>query len=432
MIRSYLLFRLFETASFSTRCYIDRYANQLTFAPNSYGQCQITSDISAAFRTFKSEQLTNPFPLSRLLRSLTDTYKLLEANKKRKFMNILFENINRSPQFDSPHSLASALTGPVSVSNYPFTTFLHVIALHPRGLEFVLELKIDLKFIKSSLGSQNETADQLNQLESSLHDVITLWSRGSFLTFKLITTKTPKELLGNIMRSEAVHPVSGEEELYRRVTSGRCYAVTHNQLSPNLPLSMVYCAPITYFPTAIQPILAAAGFEPNNLDSPTTACFYSISNAHTGFGGTEVSYQLIKFAVSSLRHKFPTIHTFVTLSPIPQFRQWLTSNNRTFRSQLTDYSPIERRELLRECACYLVTAKRGRRALDPVANFHLKNGATLRKINWLANTSQRGIAQSLGIMANYQYDLETLEANRTSYLSEGVISASEEVTSLLQ
>ena len=430
MIRSYRLFNLIKTATYSTS-YIDEYVNKLNFVPDSYGQCQTTSDIAAAFRTFKSKQLSHSSPFTLLLRTLADIYKPLEANRKIIFMNILFD-INSNPQFDSLHSFNFAQTESVPDPNYPLTTFLHVIALHPGGLEFLLELKTDLKCIKSSLCFGNETADQLNQLASSLHQVIALWSRSSYLTFKQITTKTPRELVNNIIRSEAVHPVSGEAEFYRRVTNGRCYAVTHDQLSPNLPISMVYCAPIVYFPTDIKPVLAGAGFKANALYSPTTACFYSISNAHIGFGGTEVAHQLIKFAVSSLSHKFPTLHTFVTLSPIPQFRKWLTNSHRTFRGQLTDYSPTERRELLRECARYLATAKRGRQALDPVANFHLTNGAKLRKINWLANASERGMSQSFGIMANYLYDLETLETNRASYLSEGLVSLSDEVSAFLQ
>ena len=429
MIRSCRLFQLFKRTTYSTSCHIDKYADQLTFVPSSYGQCQITSDISNAFRTLKSKQLSHSYPLTLLLRTLIDIYKPLEVNKKIVFMNILFDNLNTNPQFESPHSLNSALTGSAPGPNYPFATFLHVIALHPGGLGFVLQLKTDLKCIKSSLCFQSERADQL---EHALHHVISLWSRSSFLSFKQITIDTPEELVDNIIRSEAVHPVSGKEEFYRRVTSGKCFAVTHDLLSPNLPISMVYCAPIAYFPTHIQPILAGAGFKANKLHSPSTACFYSISNAHVGFGGTEVSHQLIKFAVSSLRSKFPTFHTFVTLSPIPQFRKWLVNSNRTFRDKLTDYSLKERRELLSECARYLATAKRGTQALDPVANFHLKNGATLRKINWLANTSERGMAQSFGIMANYLYDLEELENNRANYLSKGSVCLSEDIRLLLQ
>ena len=383
MIRSFSLHRLFHL---TTR-------TQLKFLSNSNG---------------KSDCLSSPLSIQ----SLLDQYTALHMSDRILFMKE-FQRLPNSPN--------------ASHTSNDVTKFLHTITLYPKGLEFILLMRTDLNIINSSWTE----AEYLTELTNSIQQVTALWSRNSFLTFKLVSPDSSNELLDNLIRSEAVHPLSGREELYSRITNGNCFVVTHDQLSPDLPISMVYSGLINYFPTQIKPMLNAVGFKTIRPQNPTTACFYTISNAHAGFSRTEVSHQLIKHAVTSIRSRYPSIQTFVTLSPIPNFRTWLANNNKLFSEDLPRYSMNERRELMSECARYLVKEKEGKRALDPVANFHIKNGATLRRINWLANPSEKAMLQSFGMMVNYQYNLDKLDNNRSRYLEEGIISKSEDVDLLL-
>ena len=358
----------------------------------------------------KSDLLSSPLTIQ--IQSMLDQYTALSMSDRILFMKE-FQQLPSSPN--------------TARINSDITTFLYTITLCPEGLKFILLMRTDLNKINSS----NTGVEYLTELTNSIQQLTALWSRNSFLTFKLVSPDSSNELLDNLIRSEAVHSLSGREELHSRITNGSCYVVTHDQLSPNLPISMVYYGLINYFPTHIKPVLNAVGFKTIRPQNPTTACFYTISNAHTGFSGTEVSHQLIKHAVASIRSRYPSIHTFVTLSPIPNFRTWLANNNKSFSNDLSRFSMNERRELMSECARYLVEEKNGKRALDPVANFHIKNGATLRRINWLANPSEKAMLQSFGMMANYLYDLDNLDNNRSRYLEDGIVSISEDVDLLL-
>ena len=387
MIRSCNILRLFQL----TR------RKQLRFVSNSNG---------------KSSFLSSPLTIQ--IQSMLDLYTPLAMSDRILFMKE-FQQLPNSPN--------------TSHKNTDITTFLHTITLYPKGLELILLMRTDLNEFNSSKKTGNK---YLTELTNSIQQVAALWSRNSFLTFKLVSLDSSNELLDKLISSEAVHPLSSREELHSRITNGNCYIVTHDQLSPNLPISIVYSGLINYFPTHIKPVLNAVGFKSIRPQNPTTACFYTISNAHVGFSKSEISHQLIKHAVTSIRSRFPSIHTFVTLSPIPNFRTWLANNNKSFPEELSRYSINERRELMSECARYLVKEKNGKRALDPVANFHIKNGATLRRINWLANPSEKSMLQSFGMMANYLYDLNTLDMNRSSYLEDGIVSLSEDVGLLLR
>lgn len=87
--------------------------------------------------------------------------------------------------------------------------------------------------------------------------------------------------------------------------------------------------------------------------------------------------------------------------------------------------------LMRLCAWYLYGEKRRGCALNPVANFHLQNGATMWRLNWRADISPRGVANSCGIMVNYRYFLNETSKNSTLYLQNKVIVASEQVLGLV-
>ena len=174
------------------------------------------------------------------------------------------------------------------------------------------------------------------------------------------------------------------------------------------------------------------------------AMFYSISSTQPGLAGLRLASVLIEKSVSNLRREFPALKVFSTLSPIPGFRSWLLealrnaiySKNEVISAEeilqieanlgkrdpnllflnhlnnlsnlsdeieaLEDLKPI----LLRLAARYLCLEKNGSSALNPVANFHLNNGATIWRINWMADVSFKGIDASLGLMVNYRYFLD--------------------------
>jgi malonyl-CoA decarboxylase len=201
--------------------------------------------------------------------------------------------------------------------------------------------------------------------------------------------------------------------------------------------------------TKVQPLL-----DPNSpvVDPADANCatFYSITNCQEGLRGVSFGNSLIKQAVEDLGRELPRLRIFATLSPIPGFRRWLdTSNDRRlagYRSpQLTALlaridsrdsqalqaiPPHLRDDLIRLCAHYLLHAKHGTAPLDPVARFHLANGARLQQLNWLADVSDNGLQQSVGLMANYVYRVRDTERNHEAYAKDYRVIASHELERL--
>jgi malonyl-CoA decarboxylase len=179
----------------------------------------------------------------------------------------------------------------------------------------------------------------------------------------------------------------------------------------------------------------------------TNAIFYSISNCQRGLDGISFGNALIKRVVQELAHEFRHLRTFATLSPMPRFREWLETQgsapataddvplkamfvNRAW-SRDADAAATLKAPLMQLAAHYLIEAKRGRRTFDPVAHFHLSNGARLERIDWLADTSARGMRESAGMMVNYLYRLDQIDDNQTAYTQEGRVVANAHVTALL-
>ena len=170
-----------------------------------------------------------------------------------------------------------------------------------------------------------------------------------------------------------------------------------------------------------------------------TAVFYSISNAQRGLAGIAFGDFLIKRVVDDLRAELPNLKTFATLSPIPGFGRWLKDNpDDAVQAALAkpgwwedpEAAEAAKGPVLRAVARYLVHARRRGRAADPVAHFHLSNGARMERLNWLANVSEDGRAQSAGVMINYLYRRDMIEANHEAYKGEGRIAMSSAVRAL--
>jgi len=255
-----------------------------------------------------------------------------------------------------------------------------------------------------------------------------------------IDTGSARPLLNWIVRHEAVHAIRALRDLHRRLDADRrCYGLIAAAL-PEEPLAFTEVALTRGLAADVAAILDTNSpiADPGSCDC---AMFYSISSCHDGLRGVPFGNMLIRRVVNALQAELPQIRTFATVSPIPGFRPWLdrAAGGVADAVRLLDEDGWRRRadeaarleaDVLPLCASYLLQAKRGAEPLDPVARFHLGNGARLERINWLGDTTAAGLKRSAGITANYVYDLETIDRNSAAYHADGLIDAAPPVTSL--
>ncbi len=274
------------------------------------------------------------------------------------------------------------------------------------------------------------------------------WFNRGFLVLRPIDWSSPAALLDKIIRYEAVHEIGDWDELRRRIDPAdrRCYAFFHPRLVDE-PLIFVEVALTLTPPAAIAPLLAEkrAHVAP---DKARVAAFYSISNCQQGLAGVNFGNFLIKQVVEEIRRELPKIESFVTLSPVPGFRAWLETTedpaitpmkNAALQLAAEDnwptapgVAPRLRATLEPLAAHYFLKARRpDGRVPDPVARFHLGNGARLERIDWEGDLSPKGLAESFGIMVNYLYDLDEIERNHEAFVNRGQIAASAAVKKLL-
>jgi malonyl-CoA decarboxylase len=265
------------------------------------------------------------------------------------------------------------------------------------------------------------------------------WFNRGFLRLERIDWRTPANVLEKLITYEAVHAIRGWDDLRRRLQSDRrCFAFFHPAL-PDEPLIFIEVALTRGLATQVEPLLApaAAVEEP---EAATHAMFYSITNCQDGLRGVSFGNFLIKQVAEDLRTQLPKLKTFATLSPVPGFAAWLAALRKRGELQMPALEHPEwhraddRDELQKDlsalCAHYLLKARRGEEPLDPVARFHLGNGAALERVNWLADLSAAGLERSLGMMVNYVYRLEDVERNHEAYVKEHRVIASRAVEKL--
>jgi malonyl-CoA decarboxylase len=278
-------------------------------------------------------------------------------------------------------------------------------------------------------------------ISADLEDLLRSWLNAGFLELRRIDWHTPTPVLENLIKYEAVHHVRNWDDLRRRLQDDRrCFGFFHSSL-PHEPLIFTELALTGELSSRVQPLLDP---ESPVLDrkSRSFAVFYSISSCHDGLRGISFGNSLIRRVVDALRREYPRLRTFGTLSPIPGFRSWLahTATNGNGAAAAASAALADRhcfsdtaradelsRTLLPLCATYLLTAKRGEEPADPVARFHLANGARLERINWLGDTSQAGIDRSGSLTANYLYRLSEVERNHRAYIKERRVVASRQV-----
>ncbi len=288
---------------------------------------------------------------------------------------------------------------------------------------------------KEMLPALRGTPD-LAALDADLRHLFTSWFNRGFLELRRIDWNTPAAVLEKLIVYEAVHEIDGWSDLRRRLAADRrCFAFFHPAL-PGEPLIFVEVALVLGLSDAVQPLLAPdtdLAAQRARAAAADTAIFYSISNCQDGLRGISFGNFLIKQVVEELKAELPQLSRFATLSPVPGFRRWLTRQEGL--PELPDAEPPaedQRDALLALCARYLTHSEPGRPPADPVARFHLGNGARLERINWRGNLAARGLAESGGIMVNYLYDPDSIEANHEAFARAGTVARGVEVDALLE
>ena len=271
---------------------------------------------------------------------------------------------------------------------------------------------------------------ELKAFDSGLLKLFKYWFNPSFLVLEKIDWETPANILEKIIEYEAVHQINSWDDLRARLAPAdrQCFAFFH-PLIPNDPLIFVEVALTTGLPESIQNIIKLER-EEIDIEDANTAIFYSISNCHNGLLGISFGNFLIKKVASNLKRELPDLNQFMTLSPLPGFMKWME-----------EYSPIsfERcsekncgdEELMKNAVKYLTKSERNDgMPNDPVSRFHIGNGASLEKINLNADTSEKGMMQSFGVMANYLYDLKVVEENHENFFKSKAVPVSNKIDSL--
>ncbi len=332
-------------------------------------------------------------------------------------------------------------------------------AAEPRRLELIRRLNLApggtaaLVRMREQLLDAMARRDDLGVTDNDFIHLFSSWFNRGFLVLRRIDWSTPAAILEKIIRYEGVHEIRDWEDLRQRIDlpDRRCYAFFHPALVDE-PLIFVEVALTREIPTAIAPILSHKR-EVVEPDRATTAVFYSITNCQRGLVGVSFGHFLIKQVVEEVSREMARMSAFVTLSPAPNFAQWL-KRERANEASLAldeedraalaaldnanwwrepDVAATLREPLLRAAAWYYMRG-RDRRGLpiDAVARFHLGNGARLERLDWLADTSERALAQSHGLMVNYLYDLDYIEQNHEAYAQQRAVVAASAVTRLVR
>jgi malonyl-CoA decarboxylase len=314
-------------------------------------------------------------------------------------------------------------------------------AAEPRRQELLRRINLSsggtrrLVKMREHLLSAMKQKPELNKIDTDFHHLFSAWFNRGFLLMEPLDWTTPAHILEKIIAYEAVHEIENWSELRSRLEPDDryCYGFFHPSMEDE-PLVFVEVALTDDIPRGIGEILQR---DPQSEapENPSCAIFYSISNCHSGLAGVSFGNFLIKQVATSLAVRFPQLKTFSTISPVPGLRRWLElqAEDDDATAELIEAFDTDAGEELREkfetlAARYLVEQKNGGgEPLDPVARFHLKNGAMLERINILGNPSDKGMERSFGTMVNYVYDLSRVEENHEDYVKNGKIACSSQV-----
>ena len=326
----------------------------------------------------------------------------------------------------------------------------------PEGVKFLADLRSDLL---SVMGDD----PRMRGLEGDLRELLESWFDVGFLDLRTINWDSPASLLEKLIAYEAVHEIRSWDDLRNRLDSDRrLYALFHPRM-PDEPLAFVEVALVKGMAGNIQALLdeSVPPIDPREVD---TAIFYSISNTQRGLTGISFGDYLIKRVVERFSQELPQLKTYATLSPVPRLRGWLERTPAELVAQAFSGDELDnirelggsvdaavalqavlarpdwhretavasqlKAPLMRLCGRYFLETGKNGMPIDPVARFHLRNGARLERINWLADTSEKGLGQSAGLMVNYRYLPGDIEKNHEAYLERGQVVMSAEVRGL--
>jgi malonyl-CoA decarboxylase len=382
-------------------------------------------------------------------RELNDVLRALDGNDRHGFQRYLATSfqpdrneLRAAAERYLTDATAEAAAAVAQAADPPRQELLRRINMAPGGTAALIAMRRE---ITTHLRDEPE----LKLLDADLKHLLASWFNRGFLELRRIDWQSPAAVLEKLIAYEAVHEIKGWDDLRRRLAPDRrCFAFFHPAL-PGEPLIFVEVALVQGLATSMPPLLSqdvnedAAQAQAAKAD---TAIFYSISNCQEGLRGVSFGNFLIKQVVEELQAEFPQLKQFSTLSPVPGFRRWLTQRladgsapDAELSAKLAHdgwWNELQRSEtlradLMRLCATYLTRRPSPGNRIDPVARFHLGNGARLERINWLGNTAPRGVQESFGIMVNYLYDHDSIEANHEAFVHDGTIARSADVDALL-
>ncbi|MGY6411328.1 MAG: malonyl-CoA decarboxylase [Alkalilacustris sp.] len=366
----------------------------------------------------------------RLARLILLRYRTLDADGRRAFFGLL------AAGFDVDAEAVVAAAQAYGAGRDAAGLDRLVRAAEPARQELLRRLNhapgatADLVRMRRDLLDMLPETPGLARVDLDFAHLFASWFNRGFLVLRQITWDTPARLLEKIIDYEAVHEIGDWDALRARIDppDRRCFAFFHPAM-PDEPLIFVQVALVKGLPGSVQAILDPGRpvLDPATAD---TATFYSISNCQAGLKGISFGNSLIKHVVELLRQEFPHLKTFVTLSPIPGLSRWLSEQGIACSAGPAPTEP-EALALRQQAARYLLEAKRGDgRPRDPVARFHLNNGARVHEVHAGADLSPRGLRQSCGAMVNYHYDPETAEEAHEDYARNGAVAATRGVRAL--
>lgn len=370
--------------------------------------------------------------------TFVEVYQGMDEAERLGFFQLLANKFSASPdQIDSAIRAYQADQNPsrlhtlLQCSEAPRLELFRRINMAPNGTETLVNLRGQLiPLLKKH--------PELSEVDGDLTHLMASWFNRGFLHLEKIDWRTPAFILEKLIAYEAVHSMDGWDDLQRRLADDRrCFAFFHPAMDDE-PLIFVQVALCKGLASSVQKLLESdinAGMQ----EQADTAIFYSISDCQAGLKGISFGNFLIKQVVMELQSELPNLQHFATLSPIPGFARWL--NKQIESKALSDYQlklvdkfddPQHRKThkvsdeaqsmLMQLCAHYLYSEKRGELPLDPVARFHLRNGASIERINWDGDLSAKGIRQSAGIMVNYRYNLKRVEERHENFVNDNVIA----------
>lgn len=392
-----------------------------------------------------------------LAKTTLDLYRSLDRRDQARFIAALYTEFSPDPvrvlaaskAYAAEQSAANLLELGM-VAEPPRQELLRRLNRAPTGTVTILQMRERLLELKRG-------HHELEIVDADFRHLLSSWFNPGFLQIVRVDWHSPAYLLEQIIVHEAVHEIRGWSDLRRRLEKDRrCFAFFHPAL-PHEPLIFVEVALMGRMADRVPPLLDIHSAT-EDATRATTAVFYSISNCQPGLRGVSLGNFLIKNVLEVLAQEFPRLKVFCTLSPIPAFAAWLTRCLESRDPKLstpfgvalgavakalgTDIAAIAsdpdgadarlasiRKPLTQLCATYLLQRANGDAAQDPVKRFHLNNGARLERINWLADGSKKGLAESLGLMVNYLYEPGSIEVNHENFV-HGEIVASRRVRSM--